>query len=106
MRGAMDVFVMPSLHEGLPLVAIEAQAAGLPTILSDIVTNEVDIAEFLMRRLSISQSASEWADAILEIGKGLTMRERANAVDIIGELPFNIKNGIKDITLIYEEQAL
>lgn len=38
---AMDVFLMPSHYEGLPIAAIEAQAAGLPCILSDMITKEV-----------------------------------------------------------------
>ena len=60
---ASDVFVFPSLYEGLPVVAIEAQAAGLPCFISDRVTKEVDIAGCCMF-LPIDDPKL-WADAIL-----------------------------------------
>lgn len=40
---AFDVFVLPSLYEGLPLVSVEAQISGLPCFLSDRITREVDV---------------------------------------------------------------
>lgn len=43
---AMDVFVMPSLHEGLPVTGVEAQASGLPCVFSDAITKEVWISQW------------------------------------------------------------
>ena len=40
---AMDIFVMPSLYEGFPIAAVEAQCAGLPMVLSTQITDEADI---------------------------------------------------------------
>ena len=56
--GAVDVFVMPSLREGLPLAGIEAQAARLPCVLSDAITCELDVLPQLIRRLSLATPAS------------------------------------------------
>lgn len=65
---AFDVFVLPSLYEGLPLVAVEAQMAGLPCILSERITREVDVTG-AVRFLPIDDS-SIWSDALKLIEPG------------------------------------
>lgn len=63
---AMDVFAFPSLYEGLPVTMVEAQAAGLPCIISDKVPPECILTEGLVHVLPLSAGAEAWADAILE----------------------------------------
>ena len=62
---AMDVFVLPSKHEGLGIVLIEAQAAGLPCVASDVVPVEAKVTD-LVTFLSLDDSPEEWAHVILE----------------------------------------
>lgn len=64
---AMDCFVFPSLYEGLPLTLIEAQAAGLPCIVSDGVPDECDKTG-LVECISLREDAMVWADRILQYG--------------------------------------
>jgi glycosyltransferase involved in cell wall biosynthesis len=63
---AFDVFALPSLYEGLGLVGIEAQAAGLPCLLSDRITREVDVTE-TCNFLPVDDP-DVWADAMCAVG--------------------------------------
>lgn len=62
---AFDVFFMPSVFEGLPVSVIEAQAAGLPCLLSDVIDRETDITGNV-RFMSLGSDIGEWAKAIVE----------------------------------------
>lgn len=61
-----DVFVLPSLYEGLPTVGIEAQIANLPTVFSDSITSEAKINENTVF-LSLEDSPKKWAQVILNL---------------------------------------
>ena len=74
-----DVFLLPSLFEGLPLVGIEAQAAGLPVLAADTVTKELNITgnvEFL----SLEKPAKFWAEKIIDIVNDFSRRDMTEAV--------------------------
>ena len=75
---AMDVFVMPSLFEGLPVVGMEAQASGLPCVFSTGVTEEV-----LLRpdscRISLEQPDEAWAAVLKDADRNLPDRAQAAA---------------------------
>lgn len=63
---AMDVFVLPSLYEGLPLTLIEAQSAGLHCVISDKVPNECIVTSNSVVYCKLNDAASKWAEIIME----------------------------------------
>lgn len=62
----MDLFIMPSLFEGLPVVGIEAQASGLSCLFSDTLTDEVLLSEHAAR-FPLSASDDAWASELLRL---------------------------------------
>lgn len=61
---AMDLFVFPSLYEGLPVTLVEAQGAGLKCFISDTVTKEIDLECGLTEFISLNRTSEEWAEII------------------------------------------
>lgn len=81
----MDVFLLPSLYEGLPLVAIEAQSAGLPCVLSDAISKEVKLTN-LLSFYPLAPTPRQWAEAILQDAS----KPRKNTYKEISEAGYDI----------------
>lgn len=62
---AFDVFLFPSLYEGLPVTLIEMQAADIPCVISDVITEEVCITD-IVKKVSLDMSPQLWADEVLK----------------------------------------
>jgi glycosyltransferase involved in cell wall biosynthesis len=106
MLGAVDVFILPSLHEGLPVVGIEVQAAGLPFILSDVITEEIDFVKTLVQRVSLSQPATEWAEAVLNQRSTGSTISQSDALALVETSPFKIEKPVKQLESIYQAQLM
>lgn len=93
---AMDFFLLPSFYEGLPGVAVEAQASGLRGILSDAITTETAMTT-LMEFRSVQKPAKVWADRIVACGH----YERQNMLKQMQETGFDVKNLAKRLQDFY-----
>ncbi len=102
MYQAMDVFAMPSLFEGLPVVGIEAQASGLPCIYSDKVSDEAVILPY-SKRVSLSAEDDVWADALINNAAGADCRKEGYR--FVAGAGYDVKEEAKKLEKLYESMV-
>jgi glycosyltransferase involved in cell wall biosynthesis len=96
---AMDVFLFPSFYEGLGLALVEAQAAGLPCVISDVIPQEADVVKPLIQRLSLTQPASQWAEAVLT--QRCIQLQKLHSLSLVENSSFNITTSAEKLAAIY-----
>lgn len=94
---AMDVFVFPSLYEGMPLSILEVQANGLPCVISDTVPDDVFITD-LIHPLSLQDSMLKWTETALKLERDLTKDYTAE----LKNAGFDLKTAMEKVYRIYE----
>lgn len=93
----MDVFLFPSLYEGLGNVITEAQAVGLQSVVSDVVPNEVKLSE-LVEFVPLKETAAVWAERVLSYNNGYVRSSRHDALTNEG---YEIQAAAKDLENYY-----
>jgi glycosyltransferase EpsF len=98
MAGA-DVMIMPSLHEGFPVVLVEAQAIGLPSLIADTISNEVDLGLSLIYFLSLTEEYETWVNRLISLKDS---RCNSNTdCQILKDKGFDINDNAKVLAYIY-----
>lgn len=95
---ALDAFVFPSLYEGVPLTLIEAQASGLPCVISDKISPEVILTD-LVEMVSLD-TTEQWVD-LLSAKHGDRLADSTKAIRLLTDNGFEIKEVIKKVESIY-----
>ena len=98
MYQAMDMFILPSFHEGLPVVGIEAQAASLKCIFADTITKEVNITDNV-QFISLKELKKYWMKAIDDCRD----YKRKNMQEALIKSNYDIKSATKELEKIYEK---
>lgn len=95
---AFDVFLMPSLWEGLPVSVIEAQCSGLPCVISDVVDHDVDLTGHV-KFIPLKKSTLEWADEIISIKP----TDRLEMGEKVSTSPYNINTVTSNLSSFYKK---
>lgn len=93
---AMDVFLFPSLYEGLPLSIIEAQAAGLPCVISDNVPPECIVTD-LIEAASLDDALAKW-EIVITSQKSV---KRKDTYELIKKSGFDVKSNVLALEKMY-----
>ncbi len=101
MLQAMDMFIFPSRFEGLGIVAIEAQAAGLPTLCADTIVDEVDITSKFVR--VHGWNPSDWANKMLSVLPNCD--DRTACGDEVKKAGYDIRTTVKQLEEFYMESV-
>ncbi|WP_370676032.1 glycosyltransferase [Pleomorphomonas sp. PLEO] len=98
-----DLFILPSLYEGLPLVVLEALSSGRKCLLSNSITHEVDAIPELVTRLELSDGIEAWAGEIVRLIESDYPVTPAEAYDRITESGFSIEKSFETLNKTYSK---
>lgn len=87
----MDIFLFPSIFEGLPVSVVEAQCSGLQVITSDTISEDTVITD-LITRMSLNNSAKQWAEKFEELYNNSKSTDRHAYANVVNNAGFDAKH--------------
>lgn len=102
LAGSVDVFLMPSLHEGLPIVLLETQALGCPAVVADTVSQEVEVVPGAITWLSLDAPIDDWVQALLRSVENGPL-PRAQSLGLMRNSPFDVRKSVAALEEAYDE---
>lgn len=99
-----DVLIMPSIYEGFPLVLVESQASGIPALVSNTISDEVDFGLGLVQFLDINGSPVLWANKIID-SKNRNSTLPKHRLDKIVNMGFDCNNTAMHLSKFYRQMS-
>lgn len=102
LMSASSVLLFPSEWEGLGMVAVEAQANGLPVLMSDSVPTEAMLLPELVQRLKLTEGEKKWADAVIQLHEKIKLNNRIKYAEKAAVSPFSIQSSVTAMHNLYK----
>lgn len=95
-----DVLLMPSIHEGFPVVLVESQASGLPAVVSASVSREVDLGIDLVDFADLSEPPAVWAQMLVD-ARNRNVPDRESRFEVLKKLGFSASDNAAALANLY-----
>jgi glycosyltransferase EpsF len=95
-----DALLMPSFHEGFPVILVESQTSGTPALISDKISSEVDLGMGLVNFCSLDATLEEWKKKLMKVLKSTPIDSRKRD-EILKKKGFDINVSVKILEKIY-----
>lgn len=107
LSGVFDVFVFPSRYEGLGLALVEAQAAGLPCVTSEVIPSEAFVVPELVSVVDANAGLKDWTDAVLKEVQRVSRDDlnKSNHLYSVQQSPFSSEMSFQSLVRLYQESV-
>lgn len=106
LQGAVDLFLFPSKYESAGMAVVEAQAAGLPCLISDTIPEEVVVIPELVQRVSLTGGPRGWAEAVLAHRHRKAFKNPLEAAGQIRGTLFDLETNVRHLEAFYARALL
>ncbi|MFH4969062.1 glycosyltransferase [Gaetbulibacter sp. M240] len=98
-----DIMIMPSFHEGFPVVLVESQACSTPSIISTNISNEVDLGMGLIHFCSLDDDFNIWFNKLKEALNNSKVSIKTRK-EVLSKHGYNINLSVKNLEMFYEKR--